>query len=399
MYYVDNGVLKSLDFLENFKSNKVYLIIDKSKGVPKIWIWVGDDASVNDRYHAGMLATKVKSQMQFFSAEVEIIDEVLVPSYFPNFSEMEIEKSPIDTITSNNIGTSNERPNSLEEISAWFDESGEEKPSEPREDVIMETAEEVIQPESTKDTNEETFEEENLQDAEAETEEEDEEELEVIVNEYINKPDEALEEILRQEFIVISEEEPHISTRVNEQLIGVAPNSEETMETSEDEGEEIMEELWETTLNSKTKDPWQSRIDHIEKIKNRSGELFGLSDDDFFESIGRRKTHREKPIIEEETLKPTVQEDISEQIIEETTRELIIEKDISEPTIEEYNNETVSEEPIVIMDQDNEQIEEKPISETVPMRKDKVREFLVRVSYLIGELQDTINDFLEDLED
>ena len=78
-----------------------------------------------------MLATRVKSQMQFFSAEVEIVDEVLVPSYFPNFSNMEIEKAPIETITSDSIDTSNERPSSLEEISAWFEESGEEKPPKP----------------------------------------------------------------------------------------------------------------------------------------------------------------------------------------------------------------------------------------------------------------------------
>ena len=101
LYNVDGGSLKSLEYFESLESNKVYLIIDKSKGIPKIWIWVGDNANVNDRYHAGMLATRAKAQLQIYNADVEIVDEGSVPNYFPNFASLEIEYPQIKLISAN----------------------------------------------------------------------------------------------------------------------------------------------------------------------------------------------------------------------------------------------------------------------------------------------------------
>ncbi|MFX1317150.1 MAG: hypothetical protein ACFE9T_14915 [Promethearchaeota archaeon] len=70
----------------------IYIILDKHVKRPKIWIWSGSDANIQDKYIAGASATKIKSREKLYGATIEVVEDGNEPENFPIISEKNIIK-------------------------------------------------------------------------------------------------------------------------------------------------------------------------------------------------------------------------------------------------------------------------------------------------------------------
>ncbi|MFX1338640.1 MAG: hypothetical protein ACFFDK_08530, partial [Promethearchaeota archaeon] len=57
---------------------------------PKIWIWSGSNANIQDKYIAGASATKIKSKEKLYGASIEVVEDGSEPENFPIISEEKI---------------------------------------------------------------------------------------------------------------------------------------------------------------------------------------------------------------------------------------------------------------------------------------------------------------------
>ena len=70
--------------------DEIFIIIDRHKKRPKIWIWSGSDANLMDRYFAGVSATKIKSKEKLYGASIEVVESGSEPKNFPKLSKEKI---------------------------------------------------------------------------------------------------------------------------------------------------------------------------------------------------------------------------------------------------------------------------------------------------------------------
>lgn len=387
LYYVQDNSLRNLDKFETLESDKVYLIVDKSNNSPKIWIWVGDNASVNSRYHAGMLATRVKSQMHYFSAAVEIVDENSIPSYFPNLSNMKLEITDITEISRKKIKKLQLKAIPIGEVSDWFEE---EELHEEIEEPAVDASEEIV----------DEFTEERIEEVEIAPPEE----LEAVetiteIEPTLYKPKIPtrieLENIPKEESVV---KKMGIGTkelmknlwdkRMNPKHEREQKRVKESVLDKLEEGtEELMEHLLEKSVSPEPEEDKESaRIAHLEKMRREREELFGISEDNYLEDIGLPNESVDEPQIDEQ------------QVDEPGLKMITIEPVVDEPE-EELDDGSIVDDSVLIVEEYLEQIEKQKKSKQFSSSKEKFKDFLIRVSYLVGELQDTINEFIEDLED
>ena len=66
----------------NLENDMIYIIVDRRKKKPKIWIWTGTDARKDDKYYAGMAATKIKSKEKLYGASIEHVESGDEPKSF-----------------------------------------------------------------------------------------------------------------------------------------------------------------------------------------------------------------------------------------------------------------------------------------------------------------------------
>ncbi|MFX1258224.1 MAG: hypothetical protein ACFFAN_10215 [Promethearchaeota archaeon] len=85
---------KEVVHTEDLKLEKdgIYIILDQHLKRPKIWIWSGSNANIQDKYIAGTSATKIKSREKLYGATIEVVEDGNEPKNFPIISEKNIIK-------------------------------------------------------------------------------------------------------------------------------------------------------------------------------------------------------------------------------------------------------------------------------------------------------------------
>lgn len=92
LYKVKNKKVIPTDEIK-LKNDGIYIILDKQTKRPKIWIWTGSNANIQDKYIAGASATKIKSKEKLYGATIEIVENGSEPKNFPIISEDNLIKS------------------------------------------------------------------------------------------------------------------------------------------------------------------------------------------------------------------------------------------------------------------------------------------------------------------
>ena len=88
---VNDRKLTSIDDLK-LDNDEIYIIIDKHMKRPKIWIWSGPDSKLQDRYFAGVSATKIKSKERLYGATIEVVECGNEPDQFPILTKEKISE-------------------------------------------------------------------------------------------------------------------------------------------------------------------------------------------------------------------------------------------------------------------------------------------------------------------
>ncbi len=68
----------------------IYIIVDRTKKRPKMWIWSGGKSDKLDKYHGGVVATKLKSNLKLYGASIEVVEEGNEPENFPTLNKQHI---------------------------------------------------------------------------------------------------------------------------------------------------------------------------------------------------------------------------------------------------------------------------------------------------------------------
>lgn len=112
----------------NLETENIYIIIDKSKKRAKMWIWAGAKANKLDKYHAGVLSTKLKSSLKLYGASVEVVEEGNEPKSLPTLTKQHIIEQPEGEIDLNTISDSfpSEKPKKV--IKRRVESAVEEEP-------------------------------------------------------------------------------------------------------------------------------------------------------------------------------------------------------------------------------------------------------------------------------
>ena len=91
LYKIDNKKLIGTNN-PNLLTDNIYIIIDRSKKRPKIWIWSGNKSDKLDKYQGGVIATKLKSGLKLYGASIEVVEEGSEPENFPALSKQHVIK-------------------------------------------------------------------------------------------------------------------------------------------------------------------------------------------------------------------------------------------------------------------------------------------------------------------
>ncbi|MHA1821401.1 MAG: hypothetical protein ACTSU2_16015 [Promethearchaeota archaeon] len=82
IYRIFEGNLEEAK-VSKLSEDAIYLIIDTSNVKPRIWVWVGKNASNKDKYFAGVSATKIKSKERLYGAPIDHVEQGDEPNEFP----------------------------------------------------------------------------------------------------------------------------------------------------------------------------------------------------------------------------------------------------------------------------------------------------------------------------
>lgn len=88
----DREVIPTNEF--NLENDTIYIIIDRHKKKPKIWVWTGTEAKKDDKYYAGMAATKIKSKEKLYGAGIEHVESGDEPKNFLSITKEKIIEPP-----------------------------------------------------------------------------------------------------------------------------------------------------------------------------------------------------------------------------------------------------------------------------------------------------------------
>ncbi len=79
-------------------SSHIYIIVDQLVKRPRIWVWSGKEASLKERYIAGVSATKIKSQERLYGASIEVVEQGNEPENFPQLDSIQVSQASKDEI-------------------------------------------------------------------------------------------------------------------------------------------------------------------------------------------------------------------------------------------------------------------------------------------------------------
>jgi len=102
----------------NLENDLIYIIVDRRKKKPKIWIWTGTEARKDDKYYAGMAATKIKSKEKLYGASIEHVESGDEPKSFLAITKEEIIEPSEEEKTELEIAIATPEPQIKSKMSA-----------------------------------------------------------------------------------------------------------------------------------------------------------------------------------------------------------------------------------------------------------------------------------------